>query len=302
MITSLHLLPFLANAIAPTILLLSFTVTVANSSDEALIWRPPNEVIAYYGRHDDEVFKLTSDGYSAFVLDVQRAVNLWHLAVYYWPEWFGAATIISTIAGLLIGTRRLQRLRRHRGVSGPFCCKCGYCLTGTQSQRCPECGVDLSEGKMIARASWRQTLIRLLILVLVIPISYSILHVADVPRRSWLNQSVSLYSESLFEWCRTRYFEWGMEHSTALYRVRRKQLNPYRYFETILGPTTYKIPFSHSRDRHFIIATDKRRMIQWDIDQQRVVSDIEVPQDLRDAGWPPTRVECHVLYSSQMDS
>lgn len=41
-------------------------------------------------------------------------------------------------------------MRRHRGAQAGFCKKCGYCLRGLRSMRCPECGTEAESGSAMA--------------------------------------------------------------------------------------------------------------------------------------------------------
>jgi hypothetical protein len=91
-----------------------------------------------------------------YVLLHPESIDLWALAVHYWPEVFGGFSGLAAIIGaVLIG--RVARRPRQRGE--PYCRRCNYHLVHLarpdpalpkkfivdEGARCPECGVELGK-------------------------------------------------------------------------------------------------------------------------------------------------------------
>lgn len=80
------------------------------------------------------------DGDTLYALATYQTVNVWEWLVTIWPR-------VILIPGLLLIILLLQQIlkvRQHPQQLGePHCRKCGYALTGSQSDQCPECGVSL---------------------------------------------------------------------------------------------------------------------------------------------------------------
>jgi len=61
---------------------------------------------------------------------------------------FGVAAIILAVLSAGIGLYLIRSARRRRGTE-PRCGHCGYNLTGSLSDRCPECGLRFVEAGVV---------------------------------------------------------------------------------------------------------------------------------------------------------
>ncbi len=110
----------------------------------------------------DAIF--SPDGKSIYTVRSDMAVNLWAMAIYYWPY------MLALLVGVLFVRQfiRVVQRWRFRGLDPgePVCRKCRYQLTGCTSATCPECGNELTESqRLIARPINRYALLHLLILM-----------------------------------------------------------------------------------------------------------------------------------------
>ncbi len=109
----------------------------------------------------------SQDGNTLYVLVDGKAINIWAILVYYWPE------LLGTLAGLtaLVCLPALRRIaKRPRLVGEPHCRKCNYCLKGCPSDRCPECGWRIKR-PIIGRPTWRRCVPWLVPLALILALN-----------------------------------------------------------------------------------------------------------------------------------
>lgn len=112
-------------------------------------------------------------------------LNVWRVAVYYWPELVGGLSCVTLALGVW-AARRIWRRRQVRGL--PYCRSCNYCLVGLPSARCPECGK--SKRPIAGRPRWMRSSLPLSASLL-LPIGWLALWIAGVPRdnsaRNWFH-------------------------------------------------------------------------------------------------------------------
>jgi hypothetical protein len=103
----------------------------------ALSTHAPLHQVAF-GPHDTIVSAgFAPDGNALDVLVTTRAVNLWSMLVYHWPE-FAAALGVITVTFCAMLLLRVWGRPQLRGAL--HCRRCNYCLSGSVSAQCPECG------------------------------------------------------------------------------------------------------------------------------------------------------------------
>jgi hypothetical protein len=153
---------------------------------EALPVFGPMQRIAFSADERIVAGVFSDDGTALRILTETRAVNVWALVVYFWPELLGGLSAIAAVACV----RRVLIVRRNPQIVGaPYCRKCNYCLTGQISNRCPECGA-LTSRMASGRRSTRRFLLPVFVL-LAFAIPYATLCALRVPRQGtacdWLH-------------------------------------------------------------------------------------------------------------------
>jgi hypothetical protein len=120
----------------------------------------------------------SADGRSVYILTTGGAVDLWDVAAFYWPEALGGVVALAALV-LLVTMRRRCRLRQIPGK--PHCRKCGYCVEGCPTTRCPECGFDHTRRRpLVGRTRWRRALPLLIPLVVLVG-GYTALLAVELP-------------------------------------------------------------------------------------------------------------------------
>src|SRR5262245_2460498 len=132
-----------------------------------------------------EAVRFAPDG-RLYVHEMEATLNLWRLAVHYWPELLGG---VSALMLVVLAVPILRVLRRPRIVGALHCRRCNYDLTDTPAGKlCPECGVDPAKRRPVVGRSTRRRLAWPVGMALVVLLLYSGLHLARAPRESWLNE------------------------------------------------------------------------------------------------------------------
>lgn len=138
---------------------------------------------------------------SLYVYLEVHAVNLWSALVYQWPE----IAVLMLSLGVLWLTVRL--MRRGSGENEPHCRGCGYLLLHLESQKCPECGLELtSENRVTPRRSRWRLVIPLVALALVGLCYHSI-----KGRWRWRTPE----ARDAMYWPSLRAYHWGNEGSKS---------------------------------------------------------------------------------------
>jgi hypothetical protein len=115
----------------------SAAVPQSDETTESLPTLPPLHRIAFPADERIVAAVFSSDGTVLRVVTDRRAVNVWALGIYYWPEILGCLSGIAAVVCI----RKVLSVRRNPQIVGaPHCRNCNYCLAGLVSDRCPECG------------------------------------------------------------------------------------------------------------------------------------------------------------------
>lgn len=138
---------------------------------------------------------LAPDGKTLYVQLTDDVINLWAIPIMYWPELGGLATALA----VLFAIARLRRVMRYPQQPGqPYCRRCGYCLVGCPSDKCPECGVP-ARTPIIGRTFRRRVWMPLTLCVLVAG-PYLAAHSLHAPRQGRLSNALECWSPGLYEW------------------------------------------------------------------------------------------------------
>lgn len=148
-------------------------------------------VQAAFGRDSDTLIVQTSES----------AINLFSLAIYFWPEFLGVLTFLL-IAWALLHWWRVARAPRQ--VGQPHCRCCGYCLTGIAEDRCPECGIPPSKRRPIIGRSLKRRVGPLVSIACIIALLYGALWTLQAPRVGYVNSLLSIWSPKWYEAARKR--------------------------------------------------------------------------------------------------
>lgn len=93
--------------------------------------------------------------------DVVPVINLWGLLIFFWPELLTLLLAIFILRALIAMLRVWLKCGPPPGE--PYCRKCKYCLTGVESESCPECGIALNRrDRRLASTRRRRLLLPLL--------------------------------------------------------------------------------------------------------------------------------------------
>ena len=141
------------------------------------------------------------DSNTLIVQSSENAINLFGLAVYFWPEIFGGLTFLLVAWTLL---RWWRVARTPRLVGQPHCRRCNYCLTGLTQDRCPECGNPPSKRRPIIGRSLKRRAGPLLAVASVAALAYGALWAFQVPRIGFVNRLISICSPEWYEAARQR--------------------------------------------------------------------------------------------------
>jgi hypothetical protein len=186
------------------------TTSVIKYSDDA----PPMREIVAKQNQEIQAFAYSHDGKSIYLPINDKAINLWEVSVYYWPEVLGALVGLLTLACLL----RIVRICRARRLVGePYCRKCNYCLRGTTSERCPECGQP-STRVVIGRSMKRRLMPTMMVAVMFLG-SYGFLWAAKTPRTGLMSNYLNWWSCDLCSWATSRNQIWLQNHTQRVTRV-----------------------------------------------------------------------------------
>lgn len=148
-------------------------------------------VQAAFGRDSETLIVQTSE----------NAINLFGLAVYFWPEFLGGLTFLLIVWALL---RWWRAARTPRLAGRPHCRRCNYCLTGLTEDRCPECGAPPSKRRPIIGRSLARRVGPLLAVATVAALTYGALWAFQVPRVGYINGLISIWSPEWYNAARKR--------------------------------------------------------------------------------------------------
>ena len=186
------------------------STSVMKYSDDS----PPVREIVARNNQEIQAFAYSHDGKSIYLAINDKAINLWEVTVYYWPEVLGALVGLSTLACLL----RIVRIRRAKRLVGePYCRKCNYCLRGTTSERCPECG-HTSTRVVIGRSMKRRLMPTMMVAVMFLG-GYGFLWAAKTPRTGLMSSYLNWWSYDLCEWAASRNQNWLQNRTQRVARV-----------------------------------------------------------------------------------
>lgn len=146
---------------------------------------------------------------------VRDALNLWNIAVFYWPEVLGALLGLVILC-VLLAVRRVWNAQRTPGQW--YCRRCNYCLSGLATgARCAECGADPARRRPVRGRSLVRRLAPALGVALVASAGYTYLHISGTPRA--LNRAVNL-----FHWEAPELMRWANDNRVRwLIRFRRPE-------------------------------------------------------------------------------
>lgn len=150
----------------------------------------------------------TSDSMVAFTNTM--AINIWSLAVYYWPEALGIVSLVLLLICLW------RWLRFNLIVGQPHCRKCHYSLIAFEGDTCPECGVELTEHNRIIgrRFGWRMVICLIMSAIVLVGYLPGRKH---LPRQGWFADRYEILSPRVYRWL----FNWNTlrsRHSKFLQR------------------------------------------------------------------------------------
>lgn len=187
--------------------------TGARASEPLVI--EPLHTLTFSASSDIYQIALTPDGRELFVQLATNAINLSALPLMYWPELGGA--IVALV--LLWGALRIRRvLKAPQRVGEPHCRRCGYCLTGCPSERCPECG-RATRRVRIGRGFLRRTWAASTLMALVAG-PYAAAWATQAPRSGLLSGRFAWYSEQAADWvARHKLDDWFPKPSKYLSRI-----------------------------------------------------------------------------------
>lgn len=168
-------------------------------TDEAIAASMPMHRLRFPGNPRVQSAAFAADGQTIFVDWDDQAVNIWEVAVYYWPETLGSATAIIVI----VCSFALWRImRRRRLVGEPHCRRCNYCLRGVISGRCPECGRE-TERPIIGKSTWRRGLPWSLPLGIAL-LGYGSLWAFQMPRAGSASAWINWWSYDVAGWAQSK--------------------------------------------------------------------------------------------------
>lgn len=195
----------------------------------------------------------SSDGRQFYTRLKTPAINVWSLLVYYTPE------VLLSALGLILFVSVLLLLYSHRKGGVLHCRKCWYQLINFTGERCPECGIELTEKNRSYRRPVRMRLTQIVVLLVLGAGAYYL-----GSKNRWVFQQPRIQ----------RKFYWN---STALYR---SDFIRHRFPQWILEHRSQDDRFvriDFASGKISIVRSLRDRMIEkWTIDSERkVISLIE---------------------------
>ncbi len=160
----------------------------------------------------------SSDGRQFYTRLKTPAINIWSVLVYYTPE------VLLSVLGLTLLVSVLLLLYSHRKGGLLHCRKCWYELINLTCDRCPECGVELSEKNRSYRRSVRMRMIQIgLMLVLGAGAYYLgsknrwVFQQPRIQRKYYWNSTALYRSDFIRRW----FPQWILEHRSQADRIVR---------------------------------------------------------------------------------
>lgn len=193
------------------------------------------------------------DGKRAYGLFHVETVDIWKLAVHYWPEVLGLILALVAIPLTILGLRAIRRPQR---TSEPYCPRCNYHLVGHPALsrigkyepgdpevRCPECGVNLDRRRPVnGVATWKRAALPVCVLALLVS-GYGLMWAMRLPRTGVATTWVNWTSAWLFEEAHER--QW-----TQILNQFRTRGDVITEFDVATGHTK-RVLYRSSRDTQF---------------------------------------------------
>jgi hypothetical protein len=166
----------------------------------------------------------------------EDAIDIWAMAVHYWPEVLGAVVALIALAWLLC----FIRVRRRRRVRGdPYCRGCNYHLIQQarpsndsrmkflieEGARCPECGCDLRKRAPLRGRSMAYRIAPFTIPAAIAFACYLALFAAGVHRQNGALWWLCLDSPWVDHWATTHGSPWLLKWKCPISEVRRIRID-----------------------------------------------------------------------------
>ena len=200
---------------------------------------PPDRVIVIQKGAPVSVLGFSEHGKSIYIHAEVEQVNVWGLMVYYWPE--VAAGIVA-----LLALRWLIRVARTKQYPGEeHCRRCNYLVKGLLSDRCPECGTELTKRNRVAgRRRWPRVAMALtLVMVAAGGYFWASRH---VPRSGRASEWFDWRSMRLAEWGTASNHGWITRHITKDHVVFLAEIGQSRASRKIC-----RLPLERGKIEHF---------------------------------------------------
>jgi len=182
----------------------------------------------------DALYPVAADPESATIAigyAVRSTINVWSVVVYYWPETFGLVTVLAMICWL-------RRLARRKPIVGQVHCRrCFYCLIDHRSERCPECGAELTyRNRVIGRP--RRWPIATALSVLIACVAGYFVFRSKLPRQGSVSSTMTWDAAWLARWANDHDQVWLRRHLSTRHRiVRINVMSGERRTVVELGPS-----------------------------------------------------------------
>lgn len=225
----------------------------------------------------------SADGKTIYILTYWKAINVWAILVYWWPEVLGALAVLS-VAAFTVFVRKIVRQTQDKGR--PYCRQCGYCLQSLVGDRCPECGVNVSVKKPVIGRSTRRRILPWSVACAMIVGGYAALHVAQVSRRGTASAWLNWWSFDLLSWATDNNKPWLISRASFVNRVLEVDVGTGETIRTIFAGGEYgQLPLVRSPDglRLFLTA-DRSELWMLDVPSGRVSRTLLVEGSLESVG------------------
>jgi hypothetical protein len=204
---------------------------------------------------------ISPDGTRVFVTESYQSVRVWAALVANWPY----SLIFPSFIILLFAIRTLRRQLIRVQIPGEtYCANCNYHLAGSESEKCPECGVNVTEKLRAVGRSRKRRIMPAMMLILCIPLAYGSLLLIN-PNERGVGEWFSWQSEGFYLWALENGFEFIHRHDIKSYRVREFDLKTQQSGEAIYDRHDASPALAFSDDSRFLFVVDGIRLTQWNI-------------------------------------